>query len=199
MCGNSTKAGRPRLLKPSMQPTEPDAYDIAYASTNEKHLLIRLRQVNTAALTSVATRLRSGIPCTIPALMPDEKWHLDLEIVQSQTGGQNCNIEVHFEDGVVWLVRIRLVDPLLPPKLTQAYLFLSEVFTLKQLESINVPTPKTFHFEPESRENSVGVPSLLMKKLKGAPLAWGGSHTCSKDQGLETTGRCIPRARKASI
>ena len=117
--------------------------------------------------------------------MPNDEGHLDLKIASSQTGGQNCNVDVHFEDGVVWLARIRLDDPLLPPKLTQAYIFLSEVFTLKQLESINVPAPKVFHFEPESRENLVGVPFMLMEKMKGAPLAWYSTTSAQKTKILE--------------
>ena len=111
--------------------------------------------------------------------------YLDVKPVLSQTGGQNCNIDIHFEDGVVWLARIRLDDPLLPPRLTQAYIFLSEVFTLKQLESINVSAPKVFHFEPESRENYVGVPFMLMEKMKGAPLAWDITTSVQKTKVLE--------------
>ena len=117
--------------------------------------------------------------------MLNDEGYLDVKPVLSQTGGQNCNIDVHFEDGVVWLARIRLDDPLLPPKPTQAYIFLSEVFTLKQLESINVPAPKIFHFETESRENSVGVPFMLMEKMKGAPLAWDTTTSVQKTKVLE--------------
>ena len=109
--------------------------------------------------------------------------NLDLQIVLSQTGGQNCNLDVHFEDGVVWLARIRLDDPLLPPKPTQAYIFLSEVSTLKQLESIDVPTPKVFHFETESRE--VGVPFVLMEKMKGVPLTWDTTTSTQRTKILE--------------
>ena len=167
------------------QDTEPDAYYIAYDSAKRKHLRTRLRQVNTTALISLAARLRNGISCTIPALVPNDQGHLDLQIALSQTGGQNCNLDVHFEDGVVWLARIRLDDPLLPPKPTQAYIFLSEVFTLKQLESIDVPAPKVFHFETESRENLVGVPFLLMEKMKGAPLAWDMTTSVQRTKILE--------------
>ena len=117
--------------------------------------------------------------------MPNDEGHLDLKAVSSQIGGQNCNIDVHFEDGVVWLARIRLDDPLLPPKPTQGYIFLSEVFTLRKLESINVPAPKVFHFEPESPENAVGVPFILMEKMKGAPLAWDIITSVQKTKVLE--------------
>ena len=183
MLQNRNTNGR-RELK-LQQYTDPSAYYIAYDSAKEKHLLARLHQVNITALTSLATRLRNGIPCTIPALVLNDEGYLDVKPVSSHTGGQNCNIDVHFEDGVVWLARIRLDDPLLPPKPTQAYIFLSEVFTLKLLESIDVPAPKVFHFEPESRENPVGVPFMLMEKMKGAPLAWDITTSVQKTKVLE--------------
>ena len=118
---------------------------------------------STTALVSLAARLRNSISCTIPARMPNDQGYLDFQTLLSQTGGQNCNLDVQFEDGVVWLARIRLDDPLLPPKPTQVYIFLGEVFTLKQLESIDVPTPKVFHFETESKDNLVGVPFLFKR------------------------------------
>ncbi len=183
----TTKRNDP-LLKGCLtlpQSTEPGAYYIAYDSASKKHLRARLDQVNTTALTSVAARLRNGISCTIPALVPNDQGHFDLQVVLSQTGGQNCNLDVQFEDGVVWLARIRLDDPLLPPKPTQAYIFLSKVFTLKQLESIDVPTPKVFHFETESRENLVGVPFLFMEKIKGAPLEWNMTTSVQRTKVLE--------------
>ncbi len=133
----------------------------------------------------MASSLRKGIPCTIPALVPDGQGHLNVEAVWSQTGGQNCNIDVQFQDGIVWLARIRLDDPLLPPKPTQAYIFLSEVFTLKHLENTGVPAPKVFHFVTESSDNQVGVPFLLMEKMKGAPLMWDMATTAQGRKVLE--------------
>ena len=103
----------------------------------------------------------------------------------SQTGGQNCNIDIHFEDGIVWLARIRLTDALLPPKPTKAYIFLSEVFTLKYLESTTVPAPKVYHFATESSENPVGVPFMLMEKMEGSPLVWDETTSAQKTKVLE--------------
>ena len=103
----------------------------------------------------------------------------------SQTGGQNCNIDIHFEDGIVWLARIRLTDALLPPKPTQAYIFLSEVFTLKYLETTRVPAPKVYHFATESSDNPVGVPFMLMEKMKGSPLVWDETTSAQKTKVLE--------------
>ena len=167
------------------QDIESEAYHAAYASAEAKHLRSRLSQVKTNALVSLASHLRNGVPCTIPALMPDSQGHLNDVEIASQTGGQNCNLDVQFEDGVVWLVRIRLDGPLLPPKPTQEYLFLSEVFTLKHLEKTGIPAPKVFHFATESEENPVGVPFLLMEKLRGAPLIWDMATSAQKTKVLE--------------
>lgn len=154
------------------QDTDGDAYYTANDSAKAKHILARLSQVNTTALVSLASRLRNGVPCTIPTLVPDSQGQLNIKAVSSQTGGQNCNLDVRFQDGTVWLARIRLDDPLLPPRSTQAYIFLSEVYTLKYLENAGIPAPKVFHFATESSENPVGVPFLLMEKIDGVPLMW---------------------------
>lgn len=125
------------------------------------------------------------MPCTVSALVPDSEGHLKVQAVSSQTGGQNCNIDIQFQDGIVWLARIRLDDPLLPPKPTQAYIFLSEVFTLKFLERTSIPAPKVFHFATESSENAVGVPFMLMEKMKGAPLMWDVATPAQRTKVLE--------------
>ncbi|KAI9838845.1 MAG: hypothetical protein M1819_004052 [Sarea resinae] len=157
--------------------TEPEAHYTASRSVQTKHILNRLYQVNTTALVSLACRLRNGISCSIPALVPDRQGNLNVETILSQTGGQNCNIDIRFQDGIVWMARIRLDDPLLPPKPTQEYISLSETLTLKYLESTGVPVPKVFHFASESSENLVGVPLLLMEKMKGAPPDVGYDDT----------------------
>ncbi|KAF6230379.1 hypothetical protein HO133_004721 [Letharia lupina] len=181
------------------QDTESDAYWTAYHSANTKHLLNRLYQVKTTALVSLASRLRNGISCTIPALMPDGQGHLDVDAVSRQMGGQNCNIDVQFEDGVVWLARIRLDDPLLPPKPTQAYIFLSEVFTLKYLEDTGIPAPKVFHFATESSENPVGVPFMLIEKMKGAPLMWDTTTPIQRTKVLEQLADILLALEKHSF
>lgn len=117
--------------------------------------------------------------------MRDSQGHLDVKNVLSQSGGQNCNIDIQFEDGVIWLARIRLTDALIPPKPTQAYIFQSEVFTLKYLESTLVPTPKLFHFADESSENPVGVPFMLIEKMEGSPLEWDTTTSVQKTKVLE--------------
>lgn len=110
--------------------------------------------------------------CTVPAFKRNANSQLNLELIQSQMGGQNFHLDIEFEDGIVWLARIRLDDPLLPPKPTQKYIFLSEIATLKFLEKTGVPAPKVYTYAAESSANPVGVSYLLMEKLPGMPLQW---------------------------
>ncbi len=108
----------------------------------------------------------------MPALTRNSDGELNLGLIQSQMGGQNCHVDVEFEDGTVWLARIRLDDPLLPPKPTQMHIFTSEVATLRFLEKTAVPAPKVYTYAAESGANLVGASYVLMEKLPGAPLRW---------------------------
>ena len=116
----------------------------------------------------------------MPALELNFKNQVDLDLIQSQMGGQNCHIDIQFEDGTVWLARIRLDDPLLPPKPTQKYVFLSEIATLRFLEEINIPTPKVYAYAEDSNTNPVGTSYILMEKLPGAPLEWNEATSKQK-------------------
>ena len=78
-----------------------DAYYIAYGSAQGKHLRTHLHQVNPTVLLSLAARLRNGILYIIPVFVLNNQGHLDFQIVFSHTGGQNCNLDVHFEDGLL--------------------------------------------------------------------------------------------------
>lgn len=125
------------------------------------------------ALISAASKARDGLQCTVPALTHNSDGKLDLELIQRQTGGQNCHIDIEFEDGIVWLARIRMMnDPLLPPQPTQMYIFASEVATLKFLEKTAIPAPKVYAYADESDANLVGASYMLIEKLSGSPLQW---------------------------
>ena len=87
-------------------------------------------------------------------------------------GGMNCNIDIDFEDGVTWLARVRLTYPNLPPDSVQDCIFLSEVATLKFLESTEVPSPQVYYHAISGPSNPVGVSFLLMEKLQGSPFQW---------------------------
>ena len=167
------------------QEKEPDAYYAAYDSAKEKHLSELLQRINVDALVSLASSLRNGIGCIIPAQDDGLKGKLNIEKVSCQMGGQNCHLDVVFEDGVVWLARIRLDDPLHPPKPTQSYIVLSEVSTLRYLETVDIPSPKVYYIASESCENPVGVTFVLMQKMHGNPLNWELAASSHRSKILE--------------
>ena len=87
-----------------------------------------MKRVDASALIKLATRLRLGVPCKVPALSALEMdTHKAAETIMSQMGGQNCHVDVVFDEGVTWLARFRLVnDPTLPPTQVASYVFVSE-------------------------------------------------------------------------
>ena len=157
-----------------------DSYFAAYDAAKEQLLLNLIAKINVHALVSVASKARGGLKCTVPALGHNSENQLSTDLIKGQMGGQNCHVDFEFEDGAVWLARIRLDDPLLPPKPTQTCVFWSEVATLKFLEEINVPTPKIYAYAADSSSNPVGTSYILMEKLPGAPLQW--DETTSKQK-----------------
>lgn len=156
----------------TLQDQDPDAYYDAYDAAKKVHLDALLAEINFDALTSVASKVRKGIPCRLPALDSDLG-----QAVSSQTGGQNCHLDVVFNDGVTWIARIRLRDPTLPPQPVQDYIFLSEVATLEFLAETAVPSPHVYHYQLESSpENLVGPSFVLMEKMAGTPLDWNEAN-----------------------
>ena len=123
-------------------------------------------------MTAAASEAHHGMQCRVPALASGSRNRIDLDAIQSQAGGQNCHLDVHFEDGTVWLARIRLNDPLLPPNATQHHIFMSEIATYKYLEETKVPVPKVHTYAFKSTSNPVGASYVLMEKLAGKPLQW---------------------------
>lgn len=89
-------------------------------------------------------------------------------------GGMNYHVEIKFENGSVWLARIRRYNATSPPPALRDYIIQSEVATLKFLERTGVPAPMVFDFALESYglENPVGVGYILMEKLPGKSLRW---------------------------
>ena len=88
------------------------------------------------ASVSPASSLRGGISCKVPALNDGHERMLNVEKVPRRVGGQNCHLDVLFEYGIVGPARILLDDPLHLPKPTQSYIALSEVSTLRYLETV---------------------------------------------------------------
>ena len=109
---------RQRLTSRIPQAHDPEAYYSAYASAKEQCLSTLLAKINVNALQLVASRARNDIPCRIPAFSNHFDSAALVKLVSSQCGGQNCHVDIEFADGVTWLARIRLDDPLLPPLAT---------------------------------------------------------------------------------
>ena len=108
----------------------------------------------------------------MPALEHNPQGQLNLDLIKTQMGGQNCHVDIEFQDGTIWLARIRLDDPLLPPKSTQTYVFMSEIATLKFLEKTGIAAPKVYTYAANSSANPVGASYIIMDKLPGVPLQW---------------------------
>lgn len=167
-------------------------------------LLNVLHCIDAHAITEVASLHRGGgISCTIPALTRDGTGELDnWKLVETQMGGQNCHLDLVFEDGVTWLARIRLQDPHLPPAETQAYISGSEVATLHWLHAMNLPVPQLYHHD---LKGSGGVPYMLMEKLEGSALDWNDATLDQRKKVMEQLAdvflrlAALPLARAGSI
>jgi hypothetical protein len=157
------------------QDADPEAFYAAYDAAKQTHLDALLAALNVDALISAASRVRKGIQCHILAFSRDLDPASRRNMISSQTGGQNCHLDVEFDDDVTWIARIRLRDPTLPPQAVQDYIFLSEVATLEFLAETAVPAPKVYHYQLQSAENPVGASFVLMEKLAGRPLDWNGA------------------------
>lgn len=138
-----------------------------------------IKKINLSALADRASFLRKGIPCTIPPLSYDRKTR------SSVMGGMNYHIELRFEDGVVWLARIRRVNATSPPSPVRDAIFASEVATLKFLKQTKVPVPTVYDFALESPDNLVGVAYMLQEKMPGQTCSWSTANPEQKSTLLQ--------------
>lgn len=90
-------------------------------------------------------------------------------------GGMNYHIDIPFEDGVMWIARVRRFNATSPPPTVRDYILKSEVATLKFLEGTDVPAPKMFDHALEQDGSGVGVGYILTEKLPGKALRWPGA------------------------
>jgi aminoglycoside phosphotransferase (APT) family kinase protein len=121
----------------------------------------------------VASTAKNGIPCRIPALEDDTLKSSRSDIPPLLLcGGQNCHVDIEFEDGTTWIARMRLEDPMLPPRAVQDYITLSEIATLQFLARTTVPAPRVYAYQLESPDNPIGTAYVLMEKMPGRPLVW---------------------------
>ncbi|QSS54723.1 hypothetical protein I7I53_02369 [Histoplasma capsulatum var. duboisii H88] len=167
-CGAHIKSASHRCLS---EDTDPDAYREAYLSSQRGHLFKVLDQLDVCALTSLASNLRRGVPCSIPALTADRdtQWRR----ISKHMTKTDFHVDINFQDGVVWDARIRLRNDAFPPLSVQKYIFLSEVFTLKFLEKTAVPAPGVYyHYWADSADGHVGVSFVLLEKMGGRKLQW---------------------------
>jgi aminoglycoside phosphotransferase (APT) family kinase protein len=161
---------------PIEQDNDLDAFYKAYDSARQRHLQTLLGKVNFDVLRSKATHVREGIPCYIPALpngmrkAPESL--AESEQVRHQTGGQNCNIDIRFDDGITWIARLRFEEPTVLPREAQPAISKSEVATLIFLANkTKIRVPKVFDYSYND-ENEIGTPYIPMEKLPGKPLEW---------------------------
>jgi Phosphotransferase enzyme family len=146
-----------------------------------------MKKVNISALARIATRLRQGIACKVPALDALERESPKAaEMIMDQMGGQNCHVDVVFDDGVTWLARFRLVnDPTLPPPPIANHIFVSEVATMYDLAKTKVRAPEIFHYSKNDKDNQVGLAFFLMEKLSGRMLDWNSASKAQKSKIME--------------
>lgn len=87
-------------------------------------------------------------------------------------GCANYHVELKFDDGACWLVRIPRTTTFsdVPPTLVE-YLVESEYATLKWLQGLDIPTPKVHAYGLASDPgNAVGVSYILEDALPGQPF-----------------------------
>lgn len=96
-----------------------------------------------------------------------------VNIILADATLDDLHLDISFEDGTLWDVKILLSHGALPPLTAQKYIFLSEAFTLKFLERTAVPAPKIhYHCWESSPENDVGVSFMLLEKITGRRVQW---------------------------
>ncbi|KAK4175846.1 hypothetical protein QBC36DRAFT_353657 [Triangularia setosa] len=126
-----------------------------------RYLEMLLVGIIAKALEAVASNSQQGTLCKIAALDG------------SAPPINNCHVDIEFQYSVVWLTRIRLDDPQLPPRPVQDYIFLSEVAKLQFLEDTKVLAPHIYAYALKSTpEYQVGTSFILMEKRAGKPLDW---------------------------
>lgn len=78
-----------------------------------------MEKINIHALRARASHLRQGIPCSTPPLEHDRATR------SSVMGGMNYHVEVRFDDGIVWIARIRRFNATSPPSALRDFIIQS--------------------------------------------------------------------------
>lgn len=141
-------------------------YDPAMRGVEQQEMTTLIGRIKIDALATRASAIRQGMSCSV---IPPR---YDKSIRSSVMGGMNYHVEIHFDDGVVWLARIRRSNVTSPPLELQNYIVQSEVATLRFLQRTSVPAPRVFDFQFDHEDNPVGVGYILMEKMPGKSLRW---------------------------
>ncbi|KAL1305438.1 hypothetical protein AAFC00_002321 [Neodothiora populina] len=149
-------------LKPEHHKCPPwedaEAYEAASRVSESNEIKHLLETINISALHQTASSLRNGMICSVSTT----------NLIK---GGMNVHLEIVFDDGVVWLARIRRHNATSPPPALRDHILRSEAATLHFLEGTRVPAPKVFRFAFEHEtDNPVGVSYLIYEKLPENPL-----------------------------
>ncbi|KAF7559438.1 hypothetical protein G7046_g4727 [Stylonectria norvegica] len=149
-----TKEGERRTAVEREDGTDADAYDPVAREAEKREMTTLFERINIHALEARASHLRRGIPCSIPLLQYDRATR------SSVMGGMNYHIEVHFDDGITWIARIRRCNATSPPPALRDYIIQSEAATLMFLE-------RNWSFIPESKSLrwSVATPPQKRKVM----------------------------------
>ena len=83
-------------------------------------------------------------------------------------GGQNCHVDIVFNDGVTWLARFRLVNyPTISSPQLADYIFISEIATMHDLAKIQVKVSRVFNYAKKNDStNEVGLTYLWRSFLE---------------------------------
>ncbi|KAL5363031.1 hypothetical protein BJX96DRAFT_111919 [Aspergillus floccosus] len=155
-----------------------ESYSAQYGSAETRDIDALCRQIDSTKLCSRASLLRGGIPCTV---------ELSRQHLSSMMGGQNCHVEVTFQDNVKWLARFRVTTTTSPPQDVRDWILRSEVATMNFLQTqTSILTPRVFDWACESDpKNPVGVGYILMEKLDGRPLDWGEANPHQREKVIQ--------------
>ncbi|KAI5862168.1 hypothetical protein GGS23DRAFT_605791 [Durotheca rogersii] len=136
--------------------------DEAWLAAQTAELVALNQKTNHAAILRRAKELSGGLECRLD----DE----DL-LGRRQMGGMHIHLQLIFENGTVWLVRIlREKHTSFDDELSNQIL-LSECATLWWLESVDVPTPRLHGYGLRGDpRNEVGVAYMIIDKLPGRPF-----------------------------
>ncbi|KAG5301146.1 RNase H domain-containing protein [Histoplasma ohiense] len=121
--------------------------------------LFRHAAFNVDALCQLARSLRHGRSCSCDATQAPAD------------GSLYWAVFVVFDDGVEWVFRSPRRDGAIRSMETIRELLASEVATLKYISSHStIPVPEVYAYS-DSKDNTIGVPYILMSKASGFPLS----------------------------